>query len=124
MSARALVSFTVTFVDETTNAVISTVPINQEEGTTAVIALPTNGYFVVDTPVDSGFFVELDADLNPYLVGPVTAATTNFTVTMRAFNASGDAQINFVDEAGNPVAGAPTLCWVAKLEIRTAMILQ
>lgn len=108
-AARALVNFTVSFVDETTGALIGTAPLSKEEGTVAVIALPTNGYFVVDTPVNSGFSVELDENLNPYLVGTVTAATTNFTVTMRAFNASGDAQINFVDEAGNPVNGAPNV---------------
>ncbi|WP_086348382.1 MucBP domain-containing protein [Candidatus Enterococcus clewellii] len=108
-AARALVNFEVSFVDETTGALIGTAPISKEEGTVAVIALPTNGYFVVDTPVNSGFSVELDENLNPYLVGTVTAATTDFTVTMRAFNASGDAQINFVDEAGNPVNGAPNV---------------
>lgn len=108
-AARALVSFTITFADETTGAVIDTITVSEEEGSAIGIALPTNGYFVVDTPVGSGFSVELDENMNPYLVGTVTAATADFTVTMRAFNASGDAQINFVDEAGNPVAGAPSV---------------
>ncbi|MBL1225415.1 MucBP domain-containing protein [Enterococcus sp. BWR-S5] len=109
MSARAIMNFTVSFVDETTGVLIGSSTIAQEEGTTVVIALPTNGYFVVDTPVGSGFSVELDASNNPVLVGEVTSASADFTVTMRAFNASGDAQINFVDEAGNAVAGAPSV---------------
>ncbi|WP_321387330.1 hypothetical protein, partial [uncultured Enterococcus sp.] len=93
--ALQLMTFTITFVDEAGNF-INSAAVSEEVGTVIGIPLPTNGYFVVDTPVGSGFSVELDASNNPVLVGEITSASADFTVTMRAFNASGDAQINFV----------------------------
>ncbi|SKA02293.1 LPXTG-motif cell wall anchor domain-containing protein [Pilibacter termitis] len=68
--------------------------------------MPTNGLFVADV-LDPNFSVELDETNAPVLVGTVSATTTDFVVTMYAYNASGDAKINFIDDAGKPVVGAP-----------------
>ena len=108
-AADTEVSITVTFVEEGTGTVISQVPVSGIVGDVVGITLPTNGYFVLDTPVDSGFSVELDENVNPILVGTLTADSKDFEVIMRPFNASGDAQINFIDEEGNPVIGAPNV---------------